>query len=229
MDMEEDLSSPVQRHGGRHPLPDQKEFIVKLERLGMSNQSKVVLYDDDMASAPRLWWMLKHIGVDEVKLLNGGYRAWLQKGFPTESTVETAASTGKIVPQLTAYRAVDIDFIRKVLSGEIQDVILVDSRSPERYAGLLEPIDKVAGRIPGAVNRFFMDAFEDNYIKTPAELEKFYALLDRKKQIVVYCGSGVTASANIAAMEEVGIRSVLYLGSYSDYISYEDNPVQKDS
>lgn len=230
MDLEKDLSSEVKAHGGRHPLPDMENFINQLQNNGISNDSKVVVYDDDMASAPRLWWMLKHIGVDQVKILNGGFKAWLDGDFPTETgnAIRQNISKGTIEKKTTKYDFVEIQTIRNILSGEEADTVIVDSRSPERYGGKVEPIDKIPGRIPGAINIFFMDAFRDSKIKGKEELNQIYSMLDNSKNIIVHCGSGITATANMAAMEEIGIQSTLYLGSYSDYISYHDSLVEKD-
>ncbi|MBP2028204.1 thiosulfate/3-mercaptopyruvate sulfurtransferase [Acetoanaerobium pronyense] len=225
-DLEKDLSREVEKHGGRHPLPFLADFISKLENIGISNDSKIVVYDDDMFVAPRLWWMLKYIGIEDVKVLDGGFKSWNYEELIESKHNTKKPSLGKIYAQINQSMVVNIEEVKKMIDESNEYSMIVDSRTNERYLGIMEPIDKIPGRIPTSINIFYNDAYSNGYLKSKKELEKLYSKIIPYKEIVVYCGSGVTAPANIIAMDEIGILTRLYVGSYSDYISYEENEVE---
>lgn len=225
-DLEKDLSRAVEKHGGRHPLPFLADFINKLENTGISNDSKIVVYDDDMFVAPRLWWMLKYIGIEDVKVLDGGFKSWNYEELIESEHNTKKPNLGKIYAQINQSMVVNIEEVKKMIDEPNEYSMLVDSRTNERYKGIVEPIDKIPGRIPTSLNIFYNDAYLDGYLKSREELESLYSKIMPYKEIVVYCGSGVTAPANIIAMDEIGILTRLYVGSYSDYISYEENEVE---
>jgi len=189
----------------------------------------VVAYDDQRGSmAARLWWMLRYLGHDRGKVLNGGWSAWRRGGFPT--TVEVSPRAPRtFVPRIRPELLVDLDELRRRLTRG--NVHLVDSRAPERYRGEIEPLDPVAGHIPGAANVPWTDSQDQQgTLKPVAVLQQHFARVHAGAESpIVYCGSGVTACANLLAMEEAGIGgAVLYLGGWSDWCSYPDNPVAKE-
>lgn len=228
-DLEQDLSGPVQEHGGRHPLPDVDGLAEKLGKAGIDNTVKVVAYDDQGgAISSRLWFLLKYMGHDEVYVLDEGYTAWKDAGFPVSSSAPAVVVPKTFVPRLRPEMLADIDEVREasraIRSGD-PSYALIDSREKSRYLGQVEPLDKAAGHIPGAINRYWKDNLDEKgKWKSSEELQRQYEDLRDKKQIIVYCGSGVTACPNLLALNEAGLEQVkLYAGSWSDWISYSEN------
>ncbi|WP_425335405.1 sulfurtransferase [Salipaludibacillus daqingensis] len=225
LDLEKDLSGEVQIHGGRHPLPDIDDFIEKLRKSGVSKDSTVVAYDDQRgAMASRLWWMLNYVGHDNVYVLNGGFQYWVEKGYSTSSRIP--------LPNRSNFKY-DLQTHLIASKSEVKDsigddaVVLIDSRAKERYEGKVEPIDTVAGHIPGAFQENWQDRTTDVGLwKNQTELRKeLNNYLESSKEIIVYCGSGVTACVNVLALTELGVKPKLYIGSWSDWISYKDTPI----
>ncbi len=220
LDLNLDLSSPIGEHGGRHPLPNIVELANKLSRIGInSQQTLVVAYDDSrFAFAARLWWLLRYLGHDQVALLDGGFTGW-KHGYPVTDVVPQS-QVGNFVPQVRKYLLVNITDVknRKDLPG----VVLVDSRERDRYLGISEPIDKIAGHIPGAVNYPWQDVTGANgYLIDVNEQLSRWQDIANADEILVYCGSGVTACVNLLSLELAGIdKAKLYAGSWSDWISY---------
>ncbi|EGL83263.1 Rhodanese-like protein [Caldalkalibacillus thermarum TA2.A1] len=227
-DLEKDLSGPVQAHGGRHPLPDLDAFVEKLGRAGIDETKTVVAYDDQGGPmAARLWWMLKYLGHDRVYLLEKPYSAWKNEGYPVTAEVTHPAPL-QFRPKPNPDMIASIDEVKQKLHDP--QVMLIDARARERYTGEQEPIDRVGGHIPGAVNEFWQEGLDaDGSWKSPEkQRQRFSRYLDQKdKELIVYCGSGVTACANVVALHEVGLQPKLYVGSWSDWISYEDNEIEK--
>lgn len=225
LDLERDLSGPKREHGGRHPLPDIDEFARTMGRAGIDRSKTVVAYDDQGgAMASRLWWMLRYAGHPRVYVLDGGFSAWKAAGYPVTAEQPVPKPT-TFEPQVQADLLLGMEHVRARLGKP--GTTIIDSREKKRYLGLEEAIDPVAGHIPGAVNRFWKDALDENgRWKDAAGQRERFAGIDPEKEIVVYCGSGVTACPNVLALEEAGFRNVkLYAGSWSDWISYKDNPV----
>ncbi|WLR53018.1 sulfurtransferase [Bacillus tianshenii] len=223
-DLEKDLSGPAEKHGGRHPLPEINLFAEKLSAAGIDETITVVAYDEDggMFSA-RFWWMLQYLGHEKVFILDGGFNEWNRKGYPTNTDFPVVEKK-TFTPNIQSDLVVDIEEVKKRPAS----TVLIDARSPERYAGLEEPIDKKAGHIPGAVNAFWKQNYnEKGTWKTKDELSNFYRGFGEGEEQIVYCGSGVSACPNIIGLAEAGFENVkLYLGSWSDWSSYEDNPVE---
>lgn len=224
LDLNQDLASPVQAHGGRHPLPNLDQFVATLERIGVSSDPDtptwVVAYDDSrFAFASRVWWMLKYLGHDAVAVLNGGWQGWLAQDLPV-STEIPSPQPRRFVPQPRWDWTVDIDTVRQ--RKDHPKVRLIDARSPARYRGEEEPIDPVAGSIPGAVNAFWQDVSDaQGRMKSPAELAQHWADLDEADEVIVYCGSGVTACVNLLSQTLAGKpMGKLYVGGWSDWCSY---------
>ncbi|MFC5647986.1 sulfurtransferase [Paenibacillus solisilvae] len=225
LDLEKDLSAVVTEHGGRHPLPDIAELTGTLSRSGIGNASRVIAYDDQGgAMASRLWWLLKYLGHDQVYVLDEGFTAWQKAGFPVTAEQKVLIPA----PFLATVRhnmLVEVDEVRENLGDA--EVTLIDSREAPRYRGEVEPIDRIAGHIPGAINRFWAEGrSSDGKWKNADEQAARFEGLQQEGQIIVYCGSGVTACPNVLALQEAGFTNVrLYGGSWSDWISYEGNPV----
>ena len=223
-DLDKDLSSAPQEHGGRHPLPDIAGLVRKLELAGIGDDTSVVVYDDTMnVFAGRMWWLLRYLGHGDVKVLDGGFSAWQKASF--ETTAELPEREGAtFTPRPNAEMVADIEEVKRRL--EDPNVALIDSRGPERYRGDEEPMDKKAGHIPSAKNLPFAGNYENGKLKDKDALKKRFAGVD-DAQVIVYCGSGVSASNNLLALEEADITGAkLYVGSWSDWSSYEDTPVK---
>ena len=226
MDLERDLSAPVGKHGGRHPLPDVGELAVKLGRAGIDRGTRIVAYDDQGgAMASRLWWLLRYMGHDAVYVMDQGYSAWKATGYPVTGAQPAIRVPKRYEPTVQEAMLADVDAVRAASSEGSS--VLVDSRETRRYLGLEEPIDKVAGHITGARNWFWKDNLdEQGRWRSAEQLEERFAALPKDAAIIVYCGSGVTACPNVLALEAAGYRNVrLYAGSWSDWISYEGNAV----
>ncbi|WP_027092810.1 sulfurtransferase [Cohnella thermotolerans] len=225
LDLERDLSAPVGEHGGRHPLPDAAELAERLGRAGIGNDSRVVAYDDQGgAMASRLWWLLRYLGHEQVFVMDEGFSAWKREGFPVnaeQKVIVPASFLATVQHKMLA----EMDDVREALGTD--RFVLVDSRDPSRYRGEAETMDKKAGHIPGARNKFWKGVLDEQGRFKPADaIAEHFADLPRDREIVVYCGSGVTATPNVLALSEAGFEKVkLYAGSWSDWISYEGNPI----
>lgn len=228
-DLDRDLAGPVSETTGRHPLPDVETFKATLEGFGIDAETRVVAYDyASGALAARLWWMLRWFGHADVALLNGGLRAWLAAGGVLETTVPEYART-RLAASPDASLVATTEEISAALSEE-RALALVDARDAPRFAGQKEPIDAVAGHIPGALNLPFSEAIhEDGTWKSAQELRRLWAGLfgtESPPPFTVMCGSGVTAchlalSAEIAGL---GVPRV-YVGSWSEWIRDASRPV----
>jgi len=225
-----DLSGAKTGTTGRHPLPDPAAFMAWLGSNGVDSSKQVVAYDHaGGASATRLWWMLRHwLGHERVAVLDGGWEGWNQAG------ARVTAELPGIVPAIfsgSPHRvAVDVRYVLSHLNDP--EVVVIDARAPERYRGESEPIDPVAGHIPGARNRLYKNNLDaGGRFKPPAELRgEFNALLAGKRpdQIVHQCGSGVSACHNLLAMEVAGLTgSKLYPGSWSEWCADPGRPVAR--
>jgi thiosulfate/3-mercaptopyruvate sulfurtransferase len=222
-DLNEDLSSPVEIHGGRHPLPDPLLFSQKLERIGIIlGKTFVVAYDDTLgAFASRLWWLLRYFGHEKVAVLNGGWSAWKEKNYPITDKIPLS-QTGIFKPQLQSNWVYDRNEV--IERKNLPEVVLIDSREGDRYRGENEPIDPIAGHIPGALNLPWKTALDDKgYFKSPEEQKDRWSDYKNKEEIIVYCGSGVTACVNLFSLHLAQIpKGKLYSGSWSDWCSYLD-------
>jgi len=219
LDLNRDLAGPLEKHGGRHPLPDPTTFAATLARFGVGPQSEVVAYDDSrLAFAARLWWLLRALGYRAPRLLNGGYRAFLNAGGVPEIDIPVPQSIAPL--PVAGFRGYcDIDGLREI---QAHGALLVDSREPRRYAGLEEPIDPVAGHIPGAINRPWQGVTDaDGSVLDTAGLRTHWGEALDAERLVVYCGSGVTACVNLFSLALLGREdATLYAGSWSDWCTY---------
>lgn len=224
-DLEKDMSRKAAEHGGRHPMAELDRIIDKLGTAGIDADTKVVAYDDQGGMmASRFWWLLKYLGHDEVYVLDGGFSKWQSKGYPVNDEIPS-------FPRKEFQANIQHDLLSNVeevkQNIETKKAHLIDSRAEDRYSGENETIDKKAGHIPGALNYFWKDVInEQNEWKSLDELKEQFKKLNSEDQIIVYCGSGVSACPNIVALNELGFNNVkLYIGSWSDWITYEENPI----
>ncbi|MBA2952430.1 sulfurtransferase [Nocardioides sp. MAH-18] len=220
VDLPSDLAAPPGA-GGRHPLPETERFEAAMRRAGVSNDRPVVVYDDWTGlAAGRAWWLLRYHGHPDVRVLDGAWPAWRDGGGEVE--------TEEVVPPVGDFTARP-GHMPVVEADDVLDVpVLVDARAPERYRGETEPIDPVAGHIPGAINvPTTTNLRVDGRWRDPGALKALYAAagVDGTEEVVVYCGSGVTAVHDVIALELAGIRAALYPGSWSGWITDPARPV----
>jgi thiosulfate/3-mercaptopyruvate sulfurtransferase len=228
--LNQDLSGPLTGANGRHPLPDPHVLIQTLIRLGIGTGMQVVAYDQDNGMfASRLWWLLRWMSHEAVAVLDGGFRKWLAEGRPVASGNNARPAerfTGSPRPDMTA----DARDVASLLGRG--DAVLLDARAPERYRGDVEPLDRVPGHIPGAVNYFFQQNVDEHGVfrrddDLRAGLSATIGATPADK-VVCYCGSGVTACHNLLAMERAGMTGAkLYAGSWSEWASDPSRPVER--
>ena len=229
LDLSRDLSGPKRPNGegGRHPLPEPEALAAVLGRIGIGSNTTVIAYDDQGgAMASRLRWLLQWLGHDgQVYLLEGGFAGWQAAGHPISTEVPAPAEGVTFTPVSRNEMLVSQEDV-KARMGKA-GTVLIDSREAPRYRGEVEPLDPKAGHIPGAINRFWNEGKRaDCTWKSPEEQAERFAGLSKDDEIIVYCGSGVTATPNVFALQEAGFRNVkLYAGSWSDWSSDEGNPV----
>jgi thiosulfate/3-mercaptopyruvate sulfurtransferase len=229
--LNEDLSGAVTPSSGRHPLPDPAVLAHRLGRWGVDQSKQVVVYDDSFGSmAVRLWWLLRWLGHDAVALLDGGFPSWAKQGRELSAEIP-------VVPPAKFHPAPDdglwVDS-GAVLEAVRKKAVIVDARAEERFSGFIEPLDKVAGHIPGSIN----SPVEDNldlrgYFLPAEELRTRYASLlqgARPAEVIHMCGSGVTACHNLLALEIAGMPGgKLYVGSWSEWITDPSRPIVQRS
>jgi len=223
VDIDGDLAAPRGRGPGRHPLPSPESFAAAMSRAGIGADTHVVAYDfGDGSTAARLWWLLRFHGHERVSLLDGGFNRWSAE----ERTLESKAPAYPPTTFLLATHVgmlVDADTVERHRSDP--DTLLIDSRMVERYEGRVEPIDPVAGHIPGARSRPYpanVRSADDPRFLEPAELREQFTRLgaDRAQRVIAYCGSGVNACQNLFALQLAGFDAgLLYEGSWSDWCS----------
>ncbi|MGA0197750.1 MAG: sulfurtransferase [Prochlorotrichaceae cyanobacterium] len=255
LDLNQDLSSPPSPDRGRHPLPEVEALAEKLATIGVNFQETlVVAYDDSrFAFAARLWWLLRYLGHDRVAVLDGGLAAWQAQGYPLSSHIPQPAP-GRFVPQVRSEMSIDRLSLKALLPQPRSQshLTLIDSREAPRYRGEVEPIDPVAGHIPGAINACWQAVTTDQGLAQPLTFHQSYwpAKLaeshspdqetsrkqtqdkgtEDKETIVVYCGSGVTACVNLLSLAlGVFAQDKLYPGSWSEWCHCESEIAQGDS
>lgn len=227
-DLERDLSQPG-RAGGRHPWPDDASFAALLGRWGLRPGDQVVAYDaaGGALAAARLWFMLRAWGHEHVAVLDGGWQAWTARGYPVDDGGVSPVPT-RCEGRFDRRRLLDSEAVARHLA---HGGVLVDARAPERFRGDVEPLDRVAGHVPGAINRPFAANLEDGRFKPAAVLAgEFHALLGYAPatEVVAMCGSGVTACHHLLAMEHAGLPgAALSTGSWSGWIEDPARPVAR--
>lgn len=226
VDLDAELAGPP-GPDGRHPLPTAQAVEAAMRRCGASNGSRIVVYDQDVSyAAARAWWVLQYFGAPDVRVLDGGLAAWVAAGLPTATEIPAAAA-GSFEARAGQLPVLDADGAAAVA----RDGVLLDARAPERFRGETEPIDPVAGHIPGAVNAPTVDnAQADGRFLDAETLRNRYSRLgiapgDTTRPVGAYCGSGVTAAHEVLALHEAGIEAALYVGSWSDWVTDPSRPV----
>jgi thiosulfate/3-mercaptopyruvate sulfurtransferase len=225
VDLDRDLAAPPGA-GGRHPLPAAADFEAAMRRAGVRDGRTVVVYDDaDSTAAARAWWLLRYFGHQDVRVLDGGFRAWTAAGRPvTPPGAPHHGAAGDFTARPGHLELLDAD----AAAALARTGLLLDARSGERYRGEAEHVDPVAGHIPGAVSApTAQNVHPDGTFKPPAELAaRFRALgATADRAVAAYCGSGVTAAHEVLALTLAGLPAALYLGSWSHWITDPGRPV----
>jgi thiosulfate/3-mercaptopyruvate sulfurtransferase len=224
-----DLSTVPTGSNGRHPLPSPEAIAATFGRLGVGRDTQVVPYDQDNGMyASRCWWMLRYMGHDAVAVLDGGWAKWVREGRPVRGGDE-AGTTVIFTGAPRDGSRLDVASVESVARS--RTALLVDARAPERFEGRTEPIDRVAGHIPGAVNHHYQSNVAADGTMLPAEQlrDRFTSLLEGRSpdEVVMYCGSGVTACHNLLAMEHAGLSGArLFPGSWSEWSADPRRPVE---
>ena len=236
--LDRDLSGPKTGTNGRHPLPDVDVLSGTFGRLGITSGKQVVAYDQDSGMfASRLWWLLRWLGHEAVAVLDGGFAKWVGEGRPVsvdaeprdDTTRTTRASKAAFHPAMRGDMTIGIGDVSALAHDA--DWRLLDARAPERYRGEVEPMDPVAGHIPGAASYFFQRNIDERgTFRTPEDLRARFAPYINgiePAHVVCYCGSGVQACHNLLALEHAGVSGVkLYPGSWSEWVSDRSRPVE---
>lgn len=226
LDIEADLSAPVEGHGGRHPLPRIGELQERLRSCGLTRFHTVIVYDDQFSAyAARAWWLLRFMGLENVYILDGGYKAWLDSGGSVDKR-EPAPKPGNFLCRPRAGWISDYEGISSI-SQQLQNSsnsehLLIDAREEKRFQGIEEPIDPVAGHIPGANNMPWQDLVdEQGFFKPLSYHQNRWAFVEPQQVPINYCGSGVTACMNLVSQYIADRQNaMLYPGSWSDWCSY---------
>ena len=219
-DLADPPADPVDARG-RHPLPDPDRFAEAMRAAGVRTDRPVVVYDDwSSMAATRAWWLLRFHGHNDVRVLDGGWSWWTRSGADVE-TGERDVEPGDFRADPGHLPVVDADGAARVA----RDGVLLDARAAERFRGEVEPIDPVAGHVPGAVNVPTALNVEDGRFRTKAELADVYAMVPEDVEVAAYCGSGVTATHDLFALRLLGRTAALYPASWSGWVSDPARPV----
>lgn len=224
VDLDTELAAPPTPEAGRHPLPALADLQAAARRWGIDVGSRVVVYDDwEGKAAARAWWLLRWAGLTDVRILDGGIGAWKAAGMRI-STGDATPRVGTVVLTEGHLPTVTID---QVAALDPTQALLLDARATERFTGETEPVDPRPGHIPGAVSAPTGDNVDADgrFLPTAQLRDHFEALGAADREVVVYCGSGVTAAHQIAALADAGIEATLFPGSYSQWSSDASRPV----
>ncbi len=230
LDLDKDLAGEKMVHGGARPLPKIENFVKKIESFGITEKSLIILYDDNMVTAARGFWMLKYLGHKDVRILDGGYSQWIKnKGATTTKYPKLVDSTNSKKIENYKYDIqseiyVDIKDVGVILGDERE--ILVECRSFDRYLGKEEPFYHKAGHIPKSICIDSKSLLKNGKLRKKDELLEIFKGLEKFKSVIFSCGSGVNASLDYAVYDEFYSNGKVYIGGYSDWISYDDNPVE---
>lgn len=231
LDVDKDLSAPVTEHGGFNPLADPKELATKLEKIGIDNDTYIVTYDEgDLNGPSKLMYQLMYMGIKNIDVLDGGLPAFIHAGGKLDTDIPKANHTDKkITLDLNEDMIVDMEYVKSKLYDP--NTIIIDSRSNERYQGIVEPAYSKAGHIPSAKNYFFKDILNDNFENGSFKdyeflKEHFKDLIGSDKEIILSCGSGIAACVNSLALRQFDVAHKIYPGSFSDWITYEENEIK---
>lgn len=227
-DLDADLAGPITDRSGRHPLPDPEALNAYLGRIGLEKQSTLVAYDDaGGAISARLWWLARWVGHERSGVLDGGLQAWTAASGATAAGEQAAVKSGRYPGVPGQMPVMDTDTLAASLGDET--LTLLDAREPDRFSGQIEPLDTVAGHVPGALNAPFSENLTNDQRFHPGErLRRRYQGLTGSSPTTCMCGSGVTACHNILAIELAGLPdATLYPGSWSEWIRDTDRPIAR--
>ncbi len=228
-DVERDLSGEKTGSNGRHPLPERHAFAAFLGKIGADERSQIVAYDEGAGMfAARCWMLVRHLGHARVAILDGGFAAWERSGAPLERGPDRRARIPRHFP---LGEPLDPVVSASELLADLGDKTLqpIDARAPERFRGEIEPIDPVAGHIPGAKNRPYGANYRsDGHLRSAQELRAEFAALGEPERLVHYCGSGISAAANLFAATASGVPGGrIYAGSWSEWCADPSRPVER--
>lgn len=223
IDLPNVLASEIKEHGGRHPLPSVEDFKSNMEKLGINNKTTVIAYDDlKIAGAARLCWMLRVIGHEDNYVLDGGINKWISEDRPLESgPSKPKKSNFPLNISLNEDLMASMEVVKDNIDNE--KALIIDSRANKRYLGIHEPIDKFAGHIKNAVNFHWKQLLNEDFSIDMEKIKESYKGLNDYDNIFIYCGSGIDATFNFLLLDELGIESKVYTGSWSDWITYPEN------
>jgi thiosulfate/3-mercaptopyruvate sulfurtransferase len=223
-DLEKDLSD-MASEAGRHPMPSNEKLVGLIRQSGLSADDHIIVYDQGGAPfAARAWWLLKYCGFENVYISKMGFSEMKENGAAVSEEIPEFTPSN-YEPEFKNQLYADREYVKTVIKGD-ELGILLDARSPERYAGIEEPLDRVAGRIPGAHNFDWSQLVSHGKLDTEVD---FSSVIQQNEPVVVYCGSGVTAAPLYAMLAEKGYDSLrLYTGGYSDWITDPENEVEID-
>jgi len=225
-EMDSDLSGQPEEHGGARPLPELSQLASKLAAIGVTRETKVIGYDDQISASARLWWLLRYIGHNQCYLLDGGIKGWISQGYPITTAKTPERKPGQVIVNVNKEMYCDLGYVKGIMSKP--NVVLIDGREYKRFTGEVEKLYKKAGHIPGSVSHHFVKNFNIGFLKEKEKLSDLWSWLKQDKEIILYCGSGIAASVNYLVLNELGYSVKLYMGGFSDWISYENNLIEKD-
>lgn len=225
LDINKDICGTSQVHGGARPLADIDILSSKLSSIGIDSNSTIVVYDEKIYSSPRAFLQLKYMGYKNVYILNGGFTAWKLNNLPTTSSIPSNHKTSCFKINLNEDMVCDMSYVKKSIINN--NIVLVDSRDNNRYTGEFEPLYSKPGHIPGAINiPWHKNIADSGYLKSLDIVnDNFKSLKD--KEIITYCGSCIEACINYVLLDELSYNVKAYIGSMSDWVSYDENIVQK--
>jgi len=230
--LDRDLSDHRKPHDGRHPWPELSDFTAALGRWGVTPRHQVVVYDasEGALAAARMWFLLRTLGHERVAVLDGGLQRWMSLGLPVEADMPVATPAPPYQATFDESRLLDAAQVQAHLDA---GGLLLDARAPERFRGEVEPIDRVAGHVPGARNRPYALSMQDGAFRPAQELAREFAPVVQgrdAREVVAMCGSGVTACHLLLALEHAGVKGArLYTGSWSGWIDDPSRPVARGS
>lgn len=226
LDINTDICGKGNIHGGARPLADVNTLGNKLANMGVNLDSTIVVYDEKIYSSPRAWFQLKYMGYKNVFVLNGGLVTWKSLGLPTSCDIlSNTKNIGSYNKSTNTSLYCDVNYVKSNLNND--GIILVDSRDNNRYTGEFEPLYSKPGHIPGAINiPWHFNINEDGTVKDLDVVNQNFSKY-KGKEIITYCGSAIEAAINFILLDELGYNAKMYVGSMSDYISYDDNIVEK--
>ncbi len=225
LDVNKDICGDKKVNGGARPVPNTEVFVGKLEAIGISDLTTIVLYDDNIYGSARAFWQMKYIGMKNVHILEGGWNGWVSEGGASSIEVPKAESIGKISIKIDESIYCDMDYVLSCKNKKATAII--DGRAHNRFTGEYEPLYAKAGHIPSAKSYpSSINMAGECVLKDNESLAKLYEAFDGLDEIISYCGSGIAGARNFVALRELGLPVRLYAGSLSDWISYEENCVE---